>query len=289
MKAMLKGLALAVLLFNATGCVSVMKREAFQAPLHQSEEAINSMQADLAMRESTYNAVMQKTSTPKAPPYPALGELLKQMRAAYAKVSVRKPRIVALQKEYEDLSQGRPDISSDRPQWTPFMKIYDEAKALLPKMTEESAAYTVPANQFSALFNSAGLVHFKTAEIKGQLAASLTALDKAVIDIRNQMNTMKEKLNERSFLTLGLDKQKERRAILDHIGSLTEQLDKSAGALKAKVGSFEASIAGQDEVWQGPGLPKVDIIDQVKKDMDQINGLSSQINGEANKWNEMNK
>lgn len=289
MKTMLKLAGLLLLLCGSTGCISVMKKEAFEGPMVHTGDQVNKINADMAAKTALYQAVSSKTSTPKAAPYPELGRLLGQMSAAQAVAAKSRQRMFVMEKEFTDLRQGRPDISSDRPQWVPFMKLYEEMKAMVPRVNQEIQAYSDLSNQFSGLYNSHGIMNLQVAQIKGQLSGNLEALDKTVVDIRGQSAAMKQKLQERTSATLGLDRQKERNAIVDRIRALTDQLEAAAAALKGKVGAFEATIQGKTEIWQGPGFPKIGIIAEVTKDMERISGLTGQITAEAQKWNAMNK
>lgn len=290
MKFMLSWIGLAVLLSVSTGCVSVMKmkKEAFEEPMVHAGDQVNKIHADIASKTALYQAVSSKTSSPQAVPYPAMGRLLGQMKSAHAVVAKSRARMFVMEKEFTELRQGRPDISSDRPQWDPFMKLYEEMKLTVVRVNAEIQAYSTLSNQFTELINTHGIRQIQVAEVKGKLGAHLALVDKAVGDIRIQSVSMKEKLKARTFATLGIDQQKKRHEIVNSIRDLADQLESAAAAMKGKVKSFEESIQGKTEIWQGPGFQKIEIIDDVVKGMGQINGLNAQIQGQAQKWNAMN-
>jgi hypothetical protein len=290
MRSKLMAAALALLAFSSTGCGLKMTRASFIDPIWGSHQQLEQAKAHRAELAATYQAVSTQSTTPKAVPYPEMATLLPKMDAALAAWGASQKRMDELKAGFERLAGDRPDLSSDRPkEWAEFQPMYEEEKVLIPKVNEQMQAYATPAQRFVSLANDNGIRHLKVDEVKGQLAGNLNNLDKAVTDLRGQMSTMRAKLQERTAMTLGLDQEKKRHTIIDQMQALTDQVETAGKALKGKVSAFEATLAGKKEIYQGPGLPKLAIIEEVSQGLDKIKGLVGQMNGLADQWNAMNK
>jgi hypothetical protein len=283
----LAALAIGLIFAGTTGCIQVMKKEQFEGPMVNLGDQLGKINADYDLKSKTYKAVTAKSSTPKADPYPELGQMLGQMYAAIAPLAKIRERMHGMEKEFTDLRQGRPDISSDRPQWQPFLKLYDEMKAMIPKVNEGLQAYSAPSNRFADLANKANVRALKTADVKGQLKGMLDSAEQSMKQVRSQTDDLRKRLDERKALTLGLDQQKERREGLNKIDALSGEVDTLVAGLRKKAAAFEASLAGQDEIYSGPGLPSAGIVDEVSKGVAQINGIFNQIRAEGERLNKL--
>jgi hypothetical protein len=288
MKKLIPLALLAGLAFVSTACGLKMTRGDFQGPLGQANDTVVKAQADLALKKSFYNDIVKRSSTPKAVPYPEMGALVAKMDQLFPKAVAVNKELIAASREFDKLAEGRPDITSDRPQWEPFTKLYDKTKLQIPQLQEQLKAYAEASNRFASLANDNGISKINVADIRGQLAGQTAAIEKATGEIRNQVNSLEAKLKENTAMTLGLQQHTERHAILDDIRAQAQKLDLASASLKGKVQAFNDSTKGLTELWRGPGFPKILIVEQVAADSNVINGIVAKINADTSKWNSMN-
>jgi hypothetical protein len=265
-----------------------MKRNSFVHPIDQSADTVKKMQADYASKADTYLQVHSRSATPDAEAYRKLAAYLQTMYAQLLPARQDSDRLLKAKDQFDQLRQGRPDISSDRPQWKPFLAIYDDSKATLADFNDRTKTYGTASAAWADAANHAGIQVYASADMKGKLQGDIDQVDHSVVQLRAAVADAKNKVDQRSAVTLGLDREQRRRELLDSMTGLLDRISAKEGELRGLVGDFETALGAQPKIFAGPGLPAVDVVNKVSAKTSEIDDLGKKLNDVIGQWNSEN-
>ena len=228
-----------------------------------------------------YTEILSKTSTPQDPVYLDLGKALDSAKKDQDAWNSKVNDLGDIRNKMLALLGGKDQITSDQPGWKDFLKLNDDLNKGFADLNKIGKTVASDSQTFVNLANSKGVKMSPIKALQDKIQASLANLDRALADARKKTGEAHEYFNK---LAASPDLTEKKKA-LDEMDRLINLIEQKRKNITAEVDLFNKESAKAAKLYQGPGIPKITIWEELKAQADEINDLSHKFNDQSGKLN----
>jgi hypothetical protein len=250
----LLALPLLALFASACGPAKVNLRSVAMR-LDQHKPGITQAQQTYNERNAELTAILKRTSTPSAEPYPALRQQLQAMRSAITGMQREAKRVDAFKPKFEAYAAGKTVISQeDEAAWAEYQGVMAEYNAIHTDLQRQAGAFNAAHNRYQAMLKEHKIAKLSVEDLRAEI-------DGIAAEVVNGVNDM-EKQVENGRKAVDFAKQAGGDPAV--LAGKAKTLDEMAGMLPG-LRLFRGTVAGSKdrvlrdlavsgELWTGPGM-----------------------------------
>ena len=278
-------LAVCSVFINA--CVMVYNtsddRKNFSKMKKQVANNINKAEKDKAEKQAGFDQLISKISDSNMKPYPQLEDLLGKMALQLASLHAFQTQQEGIRTEFETFAKGKKKIeSNNKSDWGKLHQIREEYRKTMEKMQSILQRYSESSNSFISLANQYKIRKVNIADVKKQIDANLTNLDKGIDEINKHIAESWGILKNVKDQDNNKEKIEQKDKILNKLEKIVEDISALRKELSSLIEDFTNEVGNKTEMWSGPGMRTHTIINDITK-------IGKKINKKRNKFNEIAK
>ncbi len=223
---------------------------------------------------------LNQTSTPGAEAYLQLTKALENMKN-HADLYAAKLAELGIIRLQMNLIFGKTGEvrSDDKDNWKAFQKLDIELKKGAKELYAEGDFFYSADNNFVDLSNKYGLKTMVTKNLQEQIRSNLEKLDAALAEARKKIPEAQEAVKKFAGTKEAVEKQK----ALDAMVLLLGDIEKKRQEIAVGVDLFNQKVVKIEKLYEGPGMKKITIFEEIKAKANEINDLTHKFNDQANK------
>ncbi len=255
-------------------------KKTFVSVKQKANKGINDTNADYQQKKSIYKQLTDKTSTPKATPYPKMKEILNEMSTQVSLMKSVQNKIGKLDKEFTKLLRGKKEIVEDSSEWKRVNKMRQEYKSIGDQLNGHSKKYTKKSNEFSALSKKHKISKVNMKNLKNQVTTYQSKLSKRLTEADQEINNARTYLNKLKQDGKHKNKIPKYRAQLKELEDVLSLIPAKQKKLEVRVEAFEEEVGENATLWVGPGMKSFTIMQDVQE-------VGNDINKTVDKYNQI--
>jgi hypothetical protein len=213
-------------------------------------------QAVFEAKTSFLDEVLSRTSSPQAPPYPALLADLQALSTTAAALARDRAAGTAFEGDFDFFAATYASVGSDQPSdWTAYQQLNGRFSGVQASILSDQAAFQRVASDFDALLKANSISRQDRAALVASVNGALDAMDASMKKMEQRVRDDRDSLGFDSTTSLDPVTVKQERDLLD---AMEEHLLKSEALLRRTVEAADAMQAAWPQgpwIWTGPGLP----------------------------------
>lgn len=226
-----------------------------------------------------YDEVLTQTATPKDPAYLQLAKALDVMKNDSDVYDTKMNELIAIRDKMNVLYGSDDKIRSDQPNWDAFVKLNTEFNKELGVLNADGHVFDSDGQNFANLANKNGIKVSPVKELQDKIKSNISKLDAALADAHKKMAEAHEAFKKVTASKELAEKQK----ALDAMDVLIVGIEKKRAEIGKCVDLFNKRVAKMVKIYQGPGIEKITIFEELKTKGNEMNDLSHKFNDQAKK------
>jgi len=252
---------------------TVEVRREITSYLDESNRILNHVKTDLLSKQELYTTIMSYVSNRNLKPYPRLGTIFNSMEMSMFLLRDKTMFLELLNTKFEKLAKRTRWFDSNGPEWKKVKKIKTDFYDTVKEMQELLQGYTNSSHLFIVTMNDSKITKVKIARVKKKVVVYLQNLDKKIIKISQEI------VKSRRYIQYAKNRQVptrdllEKETILGKLETIKNNVMYKRIAISNLLESFELESDNQPEIWTGPGMRTLSILEDIKiigNDIDQL-------------------
>jgi len=222
-----------------------------------------------------YGELLKRTTSPTDPLYTQMAQALEKMAQVRDEYVTQLEKFEDIRTEMNSLYGERKDIHSTDADWQNVVALNEKMNALVLPSNQEGKVYQQSGQAVYDLANSNHVGKYSVKDIFYKAGDIIGKFKKALKDVNGKMDQGK------AYLAQNPDPKKQ--AVLDDLAPMIDQMTALVAEADAANLEFDKKYVDTkvETIWEGPGIPKVILLDTLKDDAGKLNDLVNKFNDRA--------
>ena len=246
-------------------------RNNFKKNITQINNIVAKASIDYKTKYNTYKDLSGSVLDRNLEPFKSISQEMNHFDNAFTAINDKKKEVVALQKRFEKITNGKTKIKSNQPEWDEIKNIKKQMSQKGEEINAITKNYTNYSNQIGNKIQNSGLKPMDKIEFINQIEKNQESLKSSIQEIFKNVDLYKvkiEKAYNNKFINDSI--YNFRLVVLNDMNVLIEKVEKANKLLLFYKKKFIDITKNRQKIWIGENTYANQALNEIKKQIVMI-------------------
>ena len=246
-------------------------RNNFKKNITQINNIVAKASIDYKTKYNTYKDLSGSVLDRNLEPFKSISQEMNHFDNAFTAINDKKKEVVALQKRFEKITNGKTKIKSNQPEWDEVKNIKKQMSQKGEEINAITKNYTNYSNQIGNKIQNSGLKPMDKIEFINQIEKNQESLKSSIQEIFKNVDLYKvkiEKAYNNKFINDSI--YNFRLVVLNDMNVLIEKVEKANKLLLFYKKKFIDITKNRQKIWIGENTYANQALNEIKKQIVMI-------------------
>ena len=262
-------------------------RNNFKKNITQINIIVAKASSDYKTKSNTFKDLSGSVLDRNLEPFKSISQEMNHFDNAFTAINDKKKEIVALQKRFEKITNGKTKIKSNQPEWDEIKNIKKQMSQKGEEINAVTKNYTNYSNQIGNNIKNSGLKPMDKIEFINQIEKNQESLKSSIQEIFKNVDLYKvkiEKAYNNKFINDSIYNFK--LVVLNDMNVLIEKVEKSNKLLLFYKRKFIDITKNRQKIWIGENTYANQALNEIKKQIVMIKDAKNEFSTLSVKLNQ---
>ena len=262
-------------------------RNNFKKNITQINNIVAKASIDYKTKYNTYKDLSGSVLDRNLEPFKSISQEMNHFDNAFTAINDKKKEVVALQKRFEKITNGKTKIKSNQPEWDEIKNIKKQMSQKGEEINAITKNYTNYSNQIGNKIQNSGLKPMDKIEFINQIEKNQESLKSSIQEIFKNVDLYKvkiEKAYNNKFINDSIYNFK--LVVLNDMNVLIEKVEKANKLLLFYKRKFIDITKNRQKIWIGENTYANQALNEIKKQIVMIKDAKNEFSTLSVKLNQ---